>query len=82
MYLEIVMHLSDVSITCAGSVIPDVKFAELRSIIQFMYKGEVEVDQTDIESLIGTAEGLMIRGESRQSQSHVGVLRWHVPRRV
>ncbi|KAF0291227.1 Longitudinals lacking protein-like [Amphibalanus amphitrite] len=43
-------------------ILKDVKFAELRSIIQFMYKGEVEVDQSEIESLIGTAEGLMIRG--------------------
>ena len=52
--------------------ISDVKFAELRSIIQFMYKGEVEVDQTEIESLICTAEGLMIRGESGESTGSMG----------
>ena len=38
------------------------KFAELRCIIEFMYKGEVEVEKNDLDSLFLTAEGLMIKG--------------------
>ncbi|XP_037073565.1 protein bric-a-brac 2-like [Pollicipes pollicipes] len=43
-------------------ILKDVKFTELRSIIEFMYKGEVEVEKNDLDSLFSTAEGLMIRG--------------------
>ncbi|XP_064116005.1 uncharacterized protein LOC135221915 [Macrobrachium nipponense] len=38
----------------------DVKFAELRNIIHFIYTGEATVDATDLESFLRTAEMLEI----------------------
>lgn len=43
-------------------ILKDVSYSELRSVVQFMYRGEIEVEQTDLDSLFSTAETLMIRG--------------------
>ncbi|XP_066968527.1 uncharacterized protein [Macrobrachium rosenbergii] len=42
----------------------DVKFAELRNIIHFIYTGEATVDATDLESFLRTAEMLEINSLS------------------
>ena len=60
-------------------VLKDVKGSELRALIEFMYKGEICVSQSDIGSLLKTAEGLQIRGlcetgaASSQSASAAGL---------
>nr|WBB44920.1 tramtrack p88 [Chrysogorgia stellata] len=43
-------------------ILKDVTFTELQSLISFIYKGEVSVEQEDLHSLLKTAEGLKIRG--------------------
>ena len=40
----------------------DVPGKDLEALLDFMYKGEVNVPQTDLASLIKTAEGLQIKG--------------------
>jgi Cys2His2 zinc finger developmental/cell cycle regulator len=40
----------------------DVKFAEMRALLEFMYRGEVSVDQDCLDSLLKVAESLRIKG--------------------
>ncbi|XP_043206127.1 zinc finger protein 316-like [Amphibalanus amphitrite] len=43
-------------------ILKDVKFSQLRCIVEFMYKGEVEVEKNELDSLFLTAEELRIKG--------------------
>ena len=51
----------------------DVRYHEMKALLEFMYKGEVSVDQENLSSLLKVAEGLKIKGlaevESSSSSS-------------
>ena len=40
----------------------DVKFNDLRALVDFMYRGEVNISQYQLESFLQTAEALQIKG--------------------
>ena len=40
----------------------DVKFEDLKALVNFMYKGEVTVVQEQLASFMSTAESLQIKG--------------------
>jgi hypothetical protein len=41
-------------------VLKDVRFAELRTLVEFMYKGEVNVQYCQLSALLKTAESLKV----------------------
>lgn len=43
-------------------VLKDISYRAMKSLLQFMYNGEVSVRQEDLTSFIGTAETLEIKG--------------------
>ncbi|XP_055529752.1 protein bric-a-brac 1-like [Wyeomyia smithii] len=43
-------------------ILKDVKFHELRAIIDYMYQGELHISQDQLTSLLKTAESLQIKG--------------------
>lgn len=55
-------------------ILKDVRFAELRTIIEFMYKGEVNVQYCQLSALLKTAESLKVcvldRNENWECVSH------------
>lgn len=55
-------------------IMRDVKWAELKAIVEFMYKGEINVNQDQISPLLAIAEMLQIRGlaEVNSEQSAMG----------
>lgn len=44
-------------------ILKDVRFNELRTLIEFMYKGEVNVEYCQLSALLKTAESLKVRDE-------------------
>ena len=40
----------------------DVRYEEMKALLEFMYRGEVSVDQENLSSLLKVAEGLKIKG--------------------
>lgn len=40
----------------------DVRYHEMKALLEFMYRGEVSVDQDNLSSLLKVAEGLKIKG--------------------
>ncbi|XP_044747858.1 protein tramtrack, alpha isoform isoform X2 [Coccinella septempunctata] len=40
----------------------DIRFSDLKFIIEFVYKGEIDVSQTELQSLLKTADQLRIKG--------------------
>ena len=40
----------------------DVRYSEMKALLEFMYRGEVSVDQENLSSLLKVAEGLKIKG--------------------
>lgn len=49
-------------------ILKDVRFVDLKAIIDFMYRGEVNVSQDQLSALLKTAETL--KGKSRSSTSN------------
>ena len=47
----------------------DVRFYEMKALLEFMYRGEVSVDQDNLSSLLKVAEGLKIKGLAEVSES-------------
>lgn len=43
-------------------VLKDIRFLDLKAIVEFIYRGEVIVPQSQLQSVIKTAEGLKVRG--------------------
>lgn len=43
-------------------ILKDIRYADLRALIEFMYKGEVNVVQEQLPTLLKTAEALKIKG--------------------
>jgi hypothetical protein len=42
----------------------DLKFWEVQALVDFMYRGEVNVGQDKLPSLLAAAEALQIKGEA------------------
>ncbi|XP_059469603.1 longitudinals lacking protein, isoforms A/B/D/L-like isoform X5 [Neocloeon triangulifer] len=45
-------------------ILPSISYAELKAIIVYMYRGEVNIAQDDLPSLLKAAENLQVRGLS------------------
>lgn len=43
-------------------ILKDVRFSELRTLVEFMYKGEVNVEYCQLSALLKTAESLKVKG--------------------
>nr|XP_018901521.1 PREDICTED: uncharacterized protein LOC109033383 isoform X2 [Bemisia tabaci] len=43
-------------------ILKDVKFADIKALVHFMYKGEINVENSNLSSLLKTAEELRIKG--------------------
>lgn len=41
-------------------ILKDVRFSELRTLVEFMYKGEVNVQYCQLSALLKTAESLKV----------------------
>ena len=48
----------------------DVRYDEMKALLEFMYRGEVSVDQENLSSLLKVAEGLKIKGLADVSETH------------
>lgn len=49
-------------------ILQDVHFTELESLLYFVYKGEVNIEQENLPALLRAAETLQIRGLSGASE--------------
>jgi hypothetical protein len=49
-------------------ILQDVHFTELESLLCFVYKGEVNIEQDNLPALLRAAETLQIRGLSGASE--------------
>lgn len=43
-------------------ILKDVRFSELKTLVEFMYKGEVNVEYCQLQALLKTAESLKVKG--------------------
>jgi len=48
----------------------DVRYDEMKALLEFMYRGEVSVDQENLSSLLKVAEGLKIKGLADVNDGH------------
>jgi len=48
----------------------DVRYHEMKALLEFMYRGEVSVDQENLSSLLKVAESLKIKGLAEVNESH------------
>lgn len=54
-------------------ILKDVKFQELRAMMDYMYRGEVNISQDQLAALLKAAESLQIKGLSDNRTSAKGV---------
>lgn len=54
-------------------ILKDVRFAELRTLIEFMYRGEVNVEYCQLSALLKTAESLKVKGLAEMTNLSTGV---------
>ena len=48
----------------------DVRYHEMKALLEFMYRGEVSVDQEHLSSLLKVAESLKIKGLAEVNETH------------
>ncbi|RZB40347.1 BTB and/or BASP1 domain containing protein [Asbolus verrucosus] len=51
-------------------ILKDVRFSELRTLIEFMYKGEVNVEYCQLSALLKTAESLKVKGLAEMTREY------------
>lgn len=51
-------------------ILKDVRFTELRTLIEFMYKGEVNVEYCQLSALLKTAESLKVKGLAEMTREY------------
>ncbi|KAH1022407.1 hypothetical protein HUJ04_011814 [Dendroctonus ponderosae] len=51
-------------------ILKDVRFSDLRTIVEFMYKGEVHVEYAQLNRLLQTAESLKVKGLAEMTQEY------------
>ncbi len=49
----------------------DVRYTDLKALVDFMYKGEVNISQYQLESFLQTAEALQIKGIQQLIHSNI-----------
>jgi len=59
-----------------------VKYAEIVSILNFMYHGEVNVTQDDLNGFLAVAEELKVKGLTQNEQNNPGERSKHTPKTV
>lgn len=52
-------------------ILKDVRFAELQTLVEFMYKGEVNVQYCQLSALLKTAESLKVSPHTEKNPSRV-----------
>ena len=57
----------------------DVRYDEMKALLEFMYRGEVSVDQENLSSLLKVAEGLKIKGLADVSEGQMSAPRLPLP---
>merc|ERR1712223_2016209 len=55
-----------------GVILKDTSFADIVAIVEFMYKGEINVSQDKLSSLLKTAENLKVKGLAEVSGGEEG----------
>ncbi|XP_046406968.1 zinc finger protein 888-like isoform X1 [Ischnura elegans] len=53
-------------------ILQDAKFSELRTLVDFMYRGEVNVEYGRLSGLLRTAESLKVKGLAETTESNRG----------
>jgi len=53
-------------------ILKDVKFTDIKALVEFMYKGEINIDHSHLASLLKTAEDLRIKGLAEVSWRQEG----------
>ncbi|XP_065085374.1 protein jim lovell isoform X2 [Ochlerotatus camptorhynchus] len=54
-------------------ILKDVPFAELRTLVDFMYKGEVNVEYCQLSALLKTAESLKVKGLAEMTNQNTAL---------
>lgn len=55
-------------------ILNGVRFTDLKQLIEFMYRGEVKVQDADVETLLQLAETLQVKGLCNVREKSGGVL--------